>query len=139
MHNFLMQVVKELMRKSVLLNLILTNKEGLVRDMKVGGSLGCGVCEMLQFRILCGRCKALSRIATLDFRRANLTSSRIYLEVSPRIERWKEGKPIRAGLYSNTTSSKLKIGTYLRVRSQGKVAGDLHGLARSSWINSKGR
>ena len=39
--NFLMQVVEELTRGGVLLDLILTNKEGLVKEIKVGGSLGC--------------------------------------------------------------------------------------------------
>ena len=34
--NFLMQVVEELMRGGVLLDLLLTNREGLVREVKVG-------------------------------------------------------------------------------------------------------
>lgn len=40
--NFLMQVVKELTRRDVLLDLVLTNREELVGVMKAGGSLGCG-------------------------------------------------------------------------------------------------
>jgi len=36
----LMQVVEELTRRGVLLDLVLTNKDGLVEDVKVGGSLG---------------------------------------------------------------------------------------------------
>ncbi|GAB0190586.1 mitochondrial enolase superfamily member 1 [Grus japonensis] len=59
------------MRKGVLLDLVLTNKEGLVEDLKVGGSLGCSDHEMVEFRILCGRSRAVNRITTLDFRRAN--------------------------------------------------------------------
>lgn len=35
------------MRRSVLLNLVLTNKEGLVGGVKVGGSLGCSEHEMV--------------------------------------------------------------------------------------------
>jgi len=39
--NFLMQVVEEPTRKGTLLDLVLTNKEGLVEDVKVGGRLSC--------------------------------------------------------------------------------------------------
>jgi len=59
------------MRRGLLLDLILTNKEGLVEDVKVGGSLGCSDHEMVEFRILRGGSRAISRIKTLDFRRAN--------------------------------------------------------------------
>jgi len=52
--NFLMQVVEEPMRRGVLLELVLTNEERLVEDVKVGGSLGCIDHEMVEFRILCG-------------------------------------------------------------------------------------
>jgi len=38
--NFLMQVVEKPKRSGVLLDLVLTNKEGLVEDVKVGGRLG---------------------------------------------------------------------------------------------------
>ncbi|GAB0208304.1 mitochondrial enolase superfamily member 1 [Grus japonensis] len=69
--NFLTQVVEEPMRRGVLLDLVLTNKEGLVGDVKVGDSLGCSDHEMVEFRILRGRSGAESRITTLDFRRAN--------------------------------------------------------------------
>ena len=47
-----------------------TNEEGLVRDVMTGGSLGCSDHEMVAFKILCGRSRVISRIATLDFRRA---------------------------------------------------------------------
>jgi len=63
-------VVEEPTRKGALLDLILTNKEGLVEDVKVGGRLGCSNHEMVEFRILRGRSRAISRIKTLDFRRA---------------------------------------------------------------------
>jgi len=68
--NFLMQVVEEPTRRGVLLDLALTNK-GLVEDVKVGGSLGCSDHEMVEFKMLRGRSKAISRITALDFRRAN--------------------------------------------------------------------
>lgn len=36
----------------VLLNLVLSNRDGLVRNVKVGGTLGFSDHEMLEFRIL---------------------------------------------------------------------------------------
>jgi len=52
--NFLMQVVEEPAKRGALLDLVLTNKERLAEDVKVGGSLGCSGHEMVNFRILCG-------------------------------------------------------------------------------------
>jgi len=69
--NFLMQVVEEATRKGALLDLLLTKKEGLVEDVKVGGRLGCSDNEMAEFRILRGGSKAISRIKTLELRRAD--------------------------------------------------------------------
>jgi len=66
-----MQVVEEPTRKGALLDLVLTNKEGLVEDVKVGGRLGCSDHEMVESRILRGGSRAISRIKTLDLRRAN--------------------------------------------------------------------
>jgi len=39
--------------------------------VKVGGRLGCSDHEMVEFRILRGGSRAISRIKILDFRRAN--------------------------------------------------------------------
>jgi len=66
-----MQVVEEATRKGALLDLVLTNKEGLLKDVKFGGRLGCSDHEMVEFRIQRGGSKAISRIKTLDLRRAN--------------------------------------------------------------------
>ena len=68
-NKFLMQVVEKPTRRGVLLDLVLMNKEGLVEDVKVEGSLGCSDHEMVEFRILCGGSGAISRTKTLDFRR----------------------------------------------------------------------
>ena len=69
--NFLMQVVEQPTRRGALLDLVLMNKDGLVEDVKVGGSLSSSDHEMVNFRTLCGGSRAISRIKTLDFRRAN--------------------------------------------------------------------
>ena len=50
--NFLLQVIEEPMRRGAMLDLVLTNKEGLVGNVKLKGSLGCSDHEMVEFRIL---------------------------------------------------------------------------------------
>jgi len=49
--SFLMQVVVEPTRKGALLDLVLTNKEELVEDVKVGGRLGCSDHDVVEFRM----------------------------------------------------------------------------------------
>ncbi|XP_068787316.1 regulator of DNA class I crossover intermediates 1 [Struthio camelus] len=51
-YNFLTQVIEKLLRRGVLLDLTLTNKEELARDVKAGDSLGYSHHKMLEFRIL---------------------------------------------------------------------------------------
>ena len=46
--NFLMQVVKETMRRGVLLDLVRTNREGAAGNVKAGGSLGCSDHEIVE-------------------------------------------------------------------------------------------
>ena len=105
--NFLMQVVEEPTRKGALLDLVLMSKEGLVEDVKVGGSLGSSDHEMVNFRILRGGSRPISRIKTLDFRRANFG---LFKELPGGIPwvRALEGK--RAGRCLNITFSKLRSG-----------------------------
>ena len=64
-------MVEEQTRRSSLLDIVLTNKEGPVEDVKAGGSLSCSDHEMVEFRILSGGSRAICRIKILDFRRAN--------------------------------------------------------------------
>ncbi|PKU44178.1 pre-mrna-processing factor 17 [Limosa lapponica baueri] len=65
--NFLTQVVEKPTRRGVLLDLVLTNKEGLVEDIKVVGS----DYEKIEFRVMGSMHKTTSRTETLDFRRTN--------------------------------------------------------------------
>jgi len=69
--NFLMQVLEEPTRKGALLDFTLTNKEGLVEDVKAGGRLGCSDHEMVEFSFLRGGSKVTCRIKTLDLRKDN--------------------------------------------------------------------
>ena len=64
-------MIEEPTRRSALLVLMLTNKEGLVGDVKVEGSLGCSDHEVVEFRILRGGSRAKSKITTLDFRKSD--------------------------------------------------------------------
>ncbi|KAF4803717.1 hypothetical protein TURU_013832 [Turdus rufiventris] len=70
--NFLSHVVEDPTRNGVLLDLILTNREGLVGDVKVGGSLGCSDHEIVEFSIEQGGGRATRMIANMDFRRTDL-------------------------------------------------------------------
>jgi len=54
-----------------MLDLVLTNKEGLVGNVKVKGSLGCSDQKMVEFKILRAARRVWSKLATLDFRRAD--------------------------------------------------------------------
>ncbi|GAB0208385.1 mitochondrial enolase superfamily member 1 [Grus japonensis] len=68
--NFLLQVIEEPMRRGAMLDLVLTNKEGLVGDVKLKGSLGCSDHEMVEVKILRAARRAHRKLTTLDFRRA---------------------------------------------------------------------
>ncbi|GAB0208089.1 hypothetical protein GRJ2_003274600 [Grus japonensis] len=67
-----------------MLDLILTSKEGLVGDVKLKGSLGYSDHEMVEFRILRAARKALSKLTTLEFRRADFGLFRDLLGRLPR-------------------------------------------------------
>ncbi|KAJ7396062.1 hypothetical protein BTVI_148843 [Pitangus sulphuratus] len=69
--NFFLQVIEEPMRRGAMLDLILTNKEGLVGNMKLLSSLGCSDHEVLKFKILGTARRAQNKLTTLDFRRAD--------------------------------------------------------------------
>ena len=59
------------MRRGVLWDLVLTNKQRLVGNMKVEIHLGCSNDEIMEFRIIHGRNKEVNGIAAMNFRRAN--------------------------------------------------------------------
>ena len=56
------------MRKGATLDLVLTNEERLVSNVKLKGSLGCSNPEILEFKILRVSKRVCSKHATLDFR-----------------------------------------------------------------------
>jgi len=68
--NFLLQVTEKPMRRAAMQDLVLISKEGLVRNVKLKGSLGCSDHEMVEFTILRETRRAHSKLTTLDFRKA---------------------------------------------------------------------
>lgn len=50
-----------------MLDLVLTNKEGLVGNVKIKSSLGCGDHEKVEFNITVVARRAHSKLTTLDF------------------------------------------------------------------------
>ncbi|GAB0203667.1 hypothetical protein GRJ2_002832300 [Grus japonensis] len=70
--DFLLQVIKEQSRTGAMMDLVLTNKEGLVGDVKLKGSLGCSDHDiMVEFKILMAARRMHSKLTTMDFRRAD--------------------------------------------------------------------
>ncbi|GAB0187556.1 hypothetical protein GRJ2_001220900 [Grus japonensis] len=69
--NFLLQVIEEQTRRDAMLDLVLTNKEELVGDVKLKGSLGSSDHEAMEFKILKAPRRAHSKLTTLHFRRAD--------------------------------------------------------------------
>ncbi|KAJ7413233.1 hypothetical protein WISP_91538 [Willisornis vidua] len=66
--NFVLQVAQDSTRNGVLLTFILTHMEGLVGDVKVGGSLGCSDHETVEFSIRLWRSGDM-----LDWKKASVT------------------------------------------------------------------
>jgi len=54
-----------------MLDLVLTNKEGLMGNVKLKGSFGCSDHEMVKFKLLRAARRAHSKLTTLDFRTAD--------------------------------------------------------------------
>ncbi|KAJ7407440.1 dtw domain-containing protein 2 [Pitangus sulphuratus] len=78
--NSLLQVTEELMRRGAVVDLVLTNKEGLVGNVKLKGSLGCSDHKMVELKILRAVRRVHSNLVILDFRSADFGLIRELLE-----------------------------------------------------------
>ena len=67
--SFLTQLVREPTRGSALLDLLLTNREGLVGDVKAGDCLGQSNHRIVEFSILGDVRRVTSKTAILNFQR----------------------------------------------------------------------
>ncbi|KAK4810488.1 hypothetical protein QYF61_004268 [Mycteria americana] len=81
--NFLTQLVSEPTREGAPLDLLFTNREGLVSDVMVGGCLGQSDHEMIEFLIHGEAARGVSKTAPLDFRRADFGLFRRLVERVP--------------------------------------------------------
>jgi len=70
---FLLQGIEEPKRREVVLDLVLTKKEGLVGHVKIKGSFGCNDHEMVEFKILRAARRPHSKLTTLGFRIADFS------------------------------------------------------------------
>ncbi|PKU28198.1 glycerol kinase [Limosa lapponica baueri] len=70
--NFILQMAEEPMMRGAMLDIVLTNKEGLVGNVKLKGSLGCSDHEIVEFKTIRAAQKMHSKLTTLDFRRADI-------------------------------------------------------------------
>lgn len=86
-----MQVFEEPTRKGALLDMVFINKEELVMDVKIKGSLGCSDQEIVEFGILRGGNRAKNRNTAWDFRKADFNLFRDLLGIiSHVIHPWRE-------------------------------------------------
>ena len=69
--NFLVQVIDGPTQGEALLGLVLTNEEESIREVKIGGSLGCSDHALVEFVFLKNAGLAEPRARTLCFRTAN--------------------------------------------------------------------
>ncbi|KAK4824103.1 hypothetical protein QYF61_010623 [Mycteria americana] len=81
--NFLTQLVSEPTREGAPLDLLFTNREGLVSHVMVGGHLGQSDHKMIEFLIRGEAVRGVSKTATLDFRRADFGLLRRLVERVP--------------------------------------------------------
>ncbi|GAB0208053.1 hypothetical protein GRJ2_003271000 [Grus japonensis] len=94
--NFLTQLVSEPTRGGASLDLLFTNREGLVGDVVVGGRLGLSNHEMIEFSIHGKVRRGISKTTTMDFRRADFGLLRTLVERVP----WEtvlKGKGVQEG------------------------------------------
>ncbi|KAK4810917.1 hypothetical protein QYF61_013325 [Mycteria americana] len=81
--NFLTQLVSEPTREGAPLDLLFTNRDGLVSHVMVGGCLGQSDHEMIEFLIRGEAARGVSKTATLDFWRADFGLFRRLVERVP--------------------------------------------------------
>lgn len=69
--NFLIQTIDHLTRGELLLDLLLTNTDELIREVKIGGSLGLSNHYLVEFTLWRDMGQVKTRVKTLNFRKVN--------------------------------------------------------------------
>ncbi|KAK4811155.1 hypothetical protein QYF61_019786 [Mycteria americana] len=132
--NFLTQLVSEPTREGVPLDLLFTNREGLVSHVMVGGCLGQSDHKMREFLILGEAARGVSRTATLDFRRADFGLFRRLVERVP----WEaalKGKGVQEGwTFFKEEVLKAQEQAVPRCRKTSRRGRRLAWLTRELWL-----
>ncbi|KAJ7413722.1 dtw domain-containing protein 2 [Pitangus sulphuratus] len=95
--NFPLQATEKPTMRDVTLDLVLTDKERLVGNVKPKGSLGRSNHEIVEFDTLRGVKRVHSKLTTLGFTRANFGLLRDLLGRAPEKKTWKEEWPKNTG------------------------------------------
>jgi len=110
-----------------MLDLVLTNKEGLVGNVKLKGSLGCSDHEMVEFKILWAARREHCKLAVLGFR---IADSGLFKDLPGGVS-WDKALEVRGAqeswLIFKDTFSMLRSDASQQRGSWAKMPGDLHG------------
>ncbi|KAK4830875.1 LOW QUALITY PROTEIN: hypothetical protein QYF61_013804 [Mycteria americana] len=132
--SFLTQLVSEPPREGAPLDLLLTNGEGLVSHVMVGGRLGQSDHEMIEFLILEGVTRGGTRTATLDFQRADFGLFRRLVERVP-WEAARKGKGVQEGwTFFKEEDLKAQERAVPRCRKTSRRGRRLAWLNRELWL-----
>jgi len=131
--NLLFQIVQEPMRRGAMLDLVLTNKERLMSDEKLKGSLGYSDHEMVEFKVLRASKRVCSKLTTVDLRRVDFN---LFGELLGRVT-WKKslegrGAPKSWSVFKDI-SSKSRNSAPRENGRQARMPGGLSGSIRNCW------
>ncbi|KAK4830434.1 hypothetical protein QYF61_011142 [Mycteria americana] len=132
--NFLTQLVSEPTREGAPLDLLFTNRDGLVSDVMVGGCLGQSDHEMIEFLIRGEAARGVGKTATLDFRRADFSLFRRLVDRVP----WEAalmGKGVQEGwTFFKEEVLKAQERAVRRCRKTSRRGRRLAWLTRELWL-----
>ncbi|XP_069768195.1 uncharacterized protein [Narcine bancroftii] len=123
------QLVEELTRDGVILDLLLGNELGQVWDINVGEQIGSRDHNYVSFRVVLGKCKEGPKVEVLDWRRANFKGIRRDLG-SIEWDRIFSGKDVNEKLRIFKKEILRLQSSYVPVRIKGKA-----GSHREAWFS----
>jgi len=125
--NFIIQVIDSLTGGEALLDLLLTNTDELISEVRTDGSLGCSDCALVELMILWHMGQMKCKARTLNFRRANFQLFKELVDGT----RWETALGVkeqnRAGSFLRTFCLDDKSSRFLCIREQARRTGDQHG------------
>lgn len=124
-------------RKGAMLDLVLTNQERLVSNVKHKGSFGCSDHEMVEFKILRVSKRVCNKLATLDSSRADFELFRKQLGRVTWENKYRGGKRGLKKLVSVQGPSPPCPEALHLERKEGRQGCQEDGSTRSSWKHKK--